>query len=103
MAIILNIMANFIDAVAVVLNMALSAMVFLIIVRAVISWFSPDPFNPLVQALTRITEPVLAPIRRLIPLYDIGIDISPIIAFLAIKFIQIFFIQSLHQIAVYLR
>ena len=71
--------------------------------RSIISWFSPDPYNQLVQILNRITEPVLMPFRRLIPSYNIGIDLSPILAFLAIKFLQIFLIVSLQQLAMYLK
>ncbi len=61
----------------------LDGYVLLIIVRALISWFSPNPYNRLYQLLIRATEPVLAPIRRIIPIQ--GIDISPIIAILLIN------------------
>jgi YggT family protein len=60
---------------------------FLIIIRAVISWVSPDPFNPIVRFLYRSTEPVLRPIRRRLP--DLGgLDISPVVALAAIYVLQ---------------
>jgi YggT family protein len=57
----------------------------IIIIRAVISWFSPDPYNPLYQLLIRITEPVLSWFRRLIP--TAGIDLSPLIVLLLLDFV----------------
>lgn len=56
-----------------------------IIIRALLSWVSPDPYNPIVRFLERLTEPVLRPIRRLLPPHRIGIDLSPLIAVLAIQ------------------
>jgi YggT family protein len=69
----------------------------------VISWVSPDPYNPIVQFLYRATEPVLEPIRRKLPGGGFGIDISPLIVILAIYFLRIFLIGSLQDIASELR
>ena len=89
--------ANFLHALANVLDTVLYLYMLIIIIRALVSWVNPDPYNPIVQFLVGVTEPVLSPIRRLIPLYTIGIDISPIIVILAIIFIKSFLIVSLHQ------
>jgi YggT family protein len=55
-----------------------------IIVRAIISWVQPNPYNPIVQLLYRVTEPLLYPIRRILFKYkgirNTGIDFSPFIA-----------------------
>lgn len=64
---------------------ALNVYTMLILVRALISWFSPNPYNRYYQMLIRATEPVLAPIRKIVPLQ--GIDISPLIAILLIDFV----------------
>jgi YggT family protein len=57
---------------------------------------SPDPRNPLVQILHRITEPVLRPLRQLVPPHKLGgLDISPILAILAIQFIKYVIVYSL--------
>jgi YggT family protein len=63
----------------------LSGYSILILIRALMSWFSPNPYNRFYILLIRATEPVLAPIRRLIPIS--GIDISPIIAILLIDLV----------------
>ena len=96
-------LAHFIDAFASILSTVLSVYTWLFIIRAVISWVSPDPWNPLVQFLVRATDPVLRPIQQLIPMWRLGIDISPIIAILAIQFIQRWLVPSLQEIAWNLR
>lgn len=89
---------NFIIALARVIHLILSLMVWLIIGRALISWFSPDPYNPLVQFLFRVTEPVLSPIRNVLPYFG-GIDLSPIVVLLAIEFFKSFIVSLLYDIA----
>jgi len=103
MLMVYNIFANLIQAIATVSDLILKLMMLLIFVRAIISWFSPDPYNPLMQFLHRVTEPILTPIRRIVPMFSLGIDLSPIIAFFAIIFLQTFLVQTLYQLAAYLR
>lgn len=62
--------------------------VILIIIRAVISWFSPNPGNSLYQALISLTEPVLQKIRKIIPLQQAGFDFSPIIAIILLEILK---------------
>jgi YggT family protein len=68
---------------------------WVIIAAALISWVSPNPFNPLVQFLHRVTEPVLRPIRRMLGRYQTGIDFSPLIAIVIIQFVQRVVLPSL--------
>jgi YggT family protein len=91
--------ANFITALAEVVGMVLNFYMWVIIIRALISWVNPDPYNPIVQFLYKITEPVLHPIRRLMPAYKIGIDLSPLIVILVIIFLRSFLVASLYQLA----
>jgi YggT family protein len=93
------VMGNFLGAVARLLDLVLWAYMWVIIVRALLSWVNPDPWNPIVQFVTRITEPVLAPIRRRVPSWRVGIDLSPVVAILAIYFIQWFFVGTLRDMA----
>ncbi|OGX05942.1 MAG: hypothetical protein A2Z88_02590 [Omnitrophica WOR_2 bacterium GWA2_47_8] len=89
------VMGNFIIAVAKVIGLLLNLAWWLILARALISWVSPDPFNPIVQFLHRVTEPMLEPIRRFLP--HSVVDISPIIAWLIISFLQWFLVPTLIQ------
>ena len=93
------ILANFLIATAKVVNIALTLYMWIIIARAVISWVNPDPYNPIVRFLNAVTEPVLYPIRRRLPISLGGLDFSPILVILAIIFIQYFVVQSLLDMA----
>ena len=62
---------------------------WVIIIRALLSWVAPDPYNPIVRALAMLTEPLLRPLRRLVPPHKLGgLDLSPLLAILAIQFIK---------------
>jgi YggT family protein len=76
---------------------------WIIIIRALLTWVNPDPHNPIVQFLYSITEPVLLRVRQLIPMSGIGIDFSPIIVLLVIVFLQSFVVQSLGTLALRLQ
>ena len=93
------ILANLLEAVAAVLGVLLSAYMWIIIARAVISWVNPDPYNPIVRFLYRVTEPVLYRVRRAVPIYAGGIDFSPILVFVAIYFLELFLVRSLYDLA----
>ncbi len=96
-------LANFIEALAKILDVALSLYIWVIIIRALLSWVNPDPYNVIVQFLYRATEPVLRPVRRWLPFRNFGIDLSPVIVILAIMFLQYFLVPSLIQLAFKLR
>ncbi len=90
---------NFLYAMARVIDIVLSFYMWILIGRAVISWVSPDPYNPIVRFLYNVTEPVLYRVRRLIPISFGGIDLSPMIVILLIIFIQSFLVPTLTQMA----
>jgi len=96
-------MGNIILGIANVLDVVLGIYKWIIIIRALISWVNPDPYNPIVQALTRLTEPVLRPLRKLAPPYKVGIDLSPLIAILIILFLDYALIANLKQFGYGLR
>ncbi len=93
------VLGNFIIAVATIFDWFLTILNWLIIIRALLSWVNPDPFSPIVQFLYKVTEPILAPFRRIIPAYSVGLDISPIFALIFIWFIKLFVIRTLFGIA----
>jgi len=69
-----------------------------VIARAVLSWVSPDPHNPIVRIINQLSEPLLFPIRRRVP-YFAGMDLSPIILLMVIFFLQTFLVNSLQHLA----
>ncbi len=97
------VIANLLKGLATVLHFLIGIMQFLIMVRALISWVNPDPNNPIVQFLNQVTEPILTPVRKLIPMWKLGLDISPIIAWLLLWLIDLVLIQSLFDLSMKLR
>jgi len=89
----------FLQAVAGVLDMVLFLAMIIVIARAVLSWVSPDPYNPIVRVINQLSEPLLFPIRRRVP-YLGGMDLSPIILLMVIFFLQNFLVQSLKHLAI---
>jgi len=98
------VLSNLLAAVASVLDIVLTALYWIVIVRALISWVNPDPFNPIVQFLQTVTEPILYPIRKVLPFsLKFGIDLSPIIAILALIFLRTFLVRTLMDLSFQLR
>ncbi|TVM15965.1 YggT family protein [Oceanidesulfovibrio indonesiensis] len=91
---------NFLEGLATVLSIVLTAYFWIVIISALLSWVNPDPYNPIVRALRTLTEPVFYRIRRWIPFVMVGgFDLSPIVVLLAIQFLQVFLVRSLVQLA----
>ena len=87
-------MINFVDALFTILIWAIFG-------RAILSWFHlrpGNPFYPLAVVLHQITEPILAPLRRVIPTIGM-IDISPIVALLLLQFLQAVLVRALYSAA----
>ena len=78
-----------------VIHLAITIYIWLIIIRALISWVSPDPFNPIVRFLYRVTEPVLRPVRRALPTYQIGLDLSPLLVILGLEVVDRFVLPGI--------
>jgi YggT family protein len=93
------VLSNFIFALAKIIDIVLTIYMWIIIFRAAISWVNADPYNKIVIFLYRATEPVLRPVRRIIPLRNVGIDLSPIIVILMIIFLQYFLVEIIIQLA----
>ena len=92
---------NLIQALAYILNLGLTIYMWVIIARAIISWVNPDPYNPIVRFLYNITEPVLAWVRRRLPLVFGGLDLTPLVVLLAIVFLQRFLVATLFDLSGY--
>lgn len=96
-------MANILSGIAVVLGAVLNFMLILIVIRAIISWVNPDPFNPIVKFLQAATEPFLRPLRRFIPPIGGGLDLTPMVLILIVLFMQQVLVQSLQDYALHWR
>jgi len=72
---------------------------YLILARIFLTWIPIDRYNPIVQFIYKVTEPVLAPFRIILPLGGMGLDLSPIIAFFLLNLLQRSIINILISIA----
>jgi len=88
----------FLQALAGIVHVLFMAVIFVVIARAVLSWVSPDPYNPIVRVIVQVSEPLLYPIRRRLPMPG-GLDLSPMLLILAIAFLDDFLVPSLQRIA----
>ena len=70
---------------------------WVVVVRVLISWINPDPYNPIVQFLRGITDPAIEAVRRIVPrfLWSTGLDFTPLILILVLQVI-ILALKSLH-------
>lgn len=95
----MSVLGTFLSAIAWVVSTLLNLYIWVIIIAALISWVRPDPYNPIVQVLNRLTLPVYARLRALIPTAINGIDFAPLIIAIALKFIDMTFISLLLRYA----
>ncbi|TDJ87088.1 YggT family protein [Campylobacter volucris] len=82
--------SSLIISVVQIFSLIIDIYVWVVIIGALISWVRPDPYNPIVQILYRLTQPAYNLVRRFIPTMIGSIDLAPLIIILALKFIQIF-------------
>jgi YggT family protein len=95
--------SNFLVALAQILDYVLWAYIWILIARVIISWVNADPHNPLVRFVYNVTEPVLERVRHRLPVFAGGFDLSPIVVWLAVVFLQHFLVKSLLDLAYALR
>lgn len=95
--------SNLLGAIASVLQLTLTLYMWIVIARALISWVNPDPYNPIVRFLYNATEPLLYRVRRSLPVFAGGFDLSPLVVLIAIYFLEAFLVTSLRDLAFSLR
>jgi YggT family protein len=80
-------MKDSMDTIVTLIDGILTLLTYAVILRAVVSWIRPNPQNPLVLLLRRVTDPILNPLERLIPPMG-GIDFTPVVAIILIQLVQ---------------
>ncbi len=93
------VIGTLLQALAQILHMIINIYIWVVIIAALITWVRPDPYNPIVQTLYRLTEPAYALVRRYIPTVIGGIDLAPLIIIIALQFIDLFFVRLLMNLA----
>lgn len=90
---------NLLGAVAWLVGLAFDALMLVILVNALLSWFRLDPSNPFLQLLDRVSDFVCNPVRRLFPTVVSGIDLAPMIAMIALMFLRTWIVPTLYGLA----
>jgi len=93
------VLSQFFSSMALLFSLIFKILYFLLVIRIILSWFRPDPFNEIVSTIYRVTDPILIPFKRL-PLQFGGIDFSPILVFLLLTFLDSFVVGSLRGLAI---
>jgi YggT family protein len=97
MIVLQDLLRAVLEPVGIILHYALGAYIWVLIIRALLSWVSPDPYNPIVRGLYSITEPFLSFLRRKFPLMAGSIDFSPMVAVLIVWFLQMVVDRLFHS------
>lgn len=94
------VIGNLLNAAASVLHALFNTLLLVILVNALLSWVRPDPMNPIVQFLDRVSDLVCNPIRRVLPTTMGGMDFAPFLAMLVIWFVDMFLYNTLRDLAI---
>lgn len=94
------ILGNLLNALAMILDVVLQGLFYIVLVNALLSWVRPDPSNPIVQFLDRVSDLLCDPVRRLFPTAFGGIDFAPFIVMLVLWFSRMFVVETLRDFAV---
>jgi YggT family protein len=94
----MNTLTSIILGIGGIVHSLLTIYIWVIIIAALLSWVRPDPYNPIVQFLTRITEPAYYFVRRLMPTTFNGIDLAPLIIIIGLQVIDVILISLLNAL-----
>jgi len=83
-----------------IVHSLLTAYIWVVIIGALLSWVRPDPYNPIVQIITRLTEPAYALIRRMMPTVFNGLDLAPIILIVSLNIIDVLLINIINAMVI---
>ncbi|MFH1878759.1 MAG: YggT family protein [Candidatus Omnitrophota bacterium] len=92
------IFSELLHSLALLLSLLFNIIYFVLVLRIVLSWVGADPSNEIVRVIYAVSEPLLAPFRRL-PLQAGGMDFSPIIVFILLSVLKNFMVNIIYQIA----
>lgn len=84
-------------AIPALLELVIDIFLFAVLIRVILSWLSPDPYNPAVALLRRLTDPLLEPAQRLIPPIG-GIDLSPMAVMIGLVLLQMLLVPPLQAL-----
>ncbi|RMF68766.1 MAG: YggT family protein [Calditrichaeota bacterium] len=94
--------SNLFLSIADLLDILITLYIWVVIIRAILSWIRFDPYSPITQFLVRVTEPALSRIRRIVPIIA-GLDLSPLVLILGLSIAEGFLVNTLRDLAYAIR
>jgi YggT family protein len=91
--------SNIIFGLGGILHNLVTIYIWVVIIASLLTWIKPDPNNPIVQLLYRITEPAYALVRRYIPSVYNGVDLSPLVIIIGLQIIDVLLVSVINSIA----
>jgi YggT family protein len=82
-----------------IIHSLITIYIWVVIIAALLTWVRPDPTNPIVQVLYRLTEPAYALVRRYVPTVFNGIDLAPLIIIVGLQIIDVIFVRLIYALA----
>ncbi len=83
-----------------IIHSLVTVYIWVVIIGALLSWVRPDPYNPIVQIIYRLTEPAYHLIRRFMPTVFNGIDLAPLILIIGLQVIDVIFVNIINAILI---
>ena len=91
--------SNIIFGLGGILHNLVTIYIWVVIIASLLTWVRPDPNNPIVQLLYRITEPAYALVRRYIPSVYNGVDLSPLVIIIGLQIADVLLVSVINSIA----
>jgi len=81
-----------------IVHSLITVYIWVLIIGALLSWVRPDPYNPIVQIIYRLTEPAYRALRRLMPTVFNGIDLAPLILVILLQVIDVILVNVINAL-----
>jgi YggT family protein len=91
-------MGNIVSGLGGIVHSLLTVYIWVVIIGALLSWVRPDPYNPIVQIIYRLTEPAYRTIRRLMPTVFNGLDLAPLILIVSLQIIDVILVNVINAV-----
>lgn len=89
---------NIISGLGGIVHSLLTVYMWIVIIGALLTWVRPDPYNPIVQVINRLTEPAYRFVRRLMPTVFNGLDLAPLILIISLQIIDVILVNIINAL-----
>jgi YggT family protein len=91
-------MAGIVSGLGGIVHSLITVYIWVLIIGALLTWVRPDPYNPIVQIIYRITEPAYRLLRRTMPTVFNGLDLAPLILVILLQVIDVILVNIINAL-----